>query len=60
MMHVAAGPALSEACRRLEDYRPGYAKTTNGFNLPARKVDLVYDHLKDNVRLLELEYQPAV
>jgi hypothetical protein len=22
--------------------------------------DLVYDHLEDNVRLLELEYQPVV
>lgn len=37
-IHRAAGPALLEACRPLGGARPGEAKITPGFRLPARHV----------------------
>ncbi len=37
-IHRAAGPALLAACRRLGGCRPGDAKITAGFRLPARYV----------------------
>jgi O-acetyl-ADP-ribose deacetylase len=37
-IHFAAGPALREACRALGGCRPGEAKITPGFALPARWV----------------------
>ena len=36
--HRAAGPALLEACRRLNGCETGKAKITEGFRLPARYV----------------------
>jgi len=38
MIHAAAGPDLLEACRKLNGCRPGEAKITPGFKLPARYV----------------------
>lgn len=35
-IHRAAGPELREACRALNGCRPGEAKITPGFRLPAR------------------------
>lgn len=35
-IHRAAGPQLNEACRRLVGCPTGEAKTTPGFNLPAK------------------------
>ncbi|HLW36150.1 MAG TPA: O-acetyl-ADP-ribose deacetylase [Chthoniobacterales bacterium] len=37
-IHRAAGPQLLEECRRLGGCRPGEAKITAGYNLPARSV----------------------
>ena len=37
-IHRAAGPELLEACRKLNGCRPGEAKVTPGFRLPARFV----------------------
>jgi len=37
-IHRAAGPALLEACRKLNGCPTGQAKITGGFNLPARYV----------------------
>ncbi len=37
-IHLAAGPQLLEACRRLGGCETGEAKITPGFNLPARYV----------------------
>ena len=37
-IHRAAGPELLEACRKLNGCRPGEAKITPGFRLPARFV----------------------
>jgi O-acetyl-ADP-ribose deacetylase len=37
-IHAAAGPELLEACRALRGCRPGEAKVTPGFRLPARYV----------------------
>ena len=37
-IHRAAGPELLEACRKLNGCRPGEAKITPGFRLPARHV----------------------
>lgn len=37
-IHRAAGPQLKEACRPLGGCRPGEAKMTPGFNLPAKYV----------------------
>jgi O-acetyl-ADP-ribose deacetylase len=37
-IHRAAGPELYEACRKLNGCRPGEAKITPGFRLPARHV----------------------
>ena len=37
-IHRAAGPELLEACRKLHGCRPGEAKLTPGFRLPARFV----------------------
>lgn len=37
-IHRAAGPQLKEACRPLGGCRPGEAKITPGFNLPASYV----------------------
>jgi O-acetyl-ADP-ribose deacetylase (regulator of RNase III) len=37
-IHRAAGPELYEACRKLNGCRPGEAKITPGFRLPARYV----------------------
>jgi len=37
-IHRAAGPELLEACRKLHGCRPGEAKITPGFRLPARFV----------------------
>jgi len=37
-IHRAAGPQLLEECRKLSGCRPGEAKLTQGYNLPARFV----------------------
>lgn len=37
-IHRAAGPELLDACRKLNGCRPGEAKITPGFRLPARHV----------------------
>ena len=37
-IHRAAGPALIEACRKLNGSETGHAKITHGFQLPARYV----------------------
>ncbi len=37
-IHMAAGPELLEACRKLHGCRTGEAKVTPGFNLPAKYV----------------------
>ena len=37
-IHAAAGPALAEECRALGGCRPGEAKLTAGYRLPARHV----------------------
>ncbi len=37
-IHRAAGPQLLEDCRKLGGCRPGEAKITRGYNLPARFV----------------------
>ncbi|MFD1126476.1 O-acetyl-ADP-ribose deacetylase [Lentilactobacillus raoultii] len=37
-IHRAAGPQLDEACRKLNGCPTGEAKTTPGFNLPAKYV----------------------
>jgi O-acetyl-ADP-ribose deacetylase (regulator of RNase III) len=37
-IHRAAGPALLEACRKLNGCETGHAKITHGFQLPARYV----------------------
>jgi len=37
-IHRAAGPALLRACQRLGGCRPGQAKITPGFDLPAKHV----------------------
>jgi O-acetyl-ADP-ribose deacetylase len=37
-IHRAAGPKLLEECRELRGCRPGEAKMTRGYNLPARFV----------------------
>lgn len=37
-IHRAAGPELLEACRRLHGCKPGQAKITPGFRLPAKYV----------------------
>ena len=34
-LHVAAGPELVEACKKLGIFRPGEAKITSGYDLPA-------------------------
>ena len=37
-IHLAAGPSLREECRVLEGCKPGDAKITNGYRLPAKHV----------------------
>ena len=37
-IHAAAGPALAEECRALGGCRPGEAKLTAGYRLPARHI----------------------
>ena len=37
-IHRAAGPDLLQACRMLGGCRPGEAKLTGGFNLPAKHI----------------------
>lgn len=37
-IHHAAGPALLEACRKLDGCKTGDAKITPGFNLPAKTI----------------------
>ncbi|EXJ54003.1 RNA-directed RNA polymerase [Cladophialophora yegresii CBS 114405] len=63
-IHRAAGPSLLRECRTLNGCETGFAKITDAYNLPCKKVihavGPVYDSIKESEPLLRSAYRTCL